>query len=167
MAIHLVQYNPEIPQNTGNIMRTCVATGVKLHFIKPMGFSLNEKSIKRSGANYGIAVEYEIYENWDDFIEKNKGGKFYLCTRNGKKRYSEIDFSDMTSEHFIILGGETKGIPKEILQTNSNDCYQVPMSENISSLNVSNIGAIIVYEALRQQEFTGLCKKVSLEDSEL
>lgn len=93
MAIHLVQYNPEIPQNTGNIMRTCAATDIKLHLIKPMGFSLDEKSIKRSGANYVNEVDYTVYENWEEFVEKNKGGKFCFCTRYGQKNHAEMDFS--------------------------------------------------------------------------
>ena len=112
MAIHLVQFNPEIPQNTGNIMRTCAATDIKLHLIKPMGFTLDEKSIKRAGANYVNEVDYVVYENWDEFVEKNKGGKFCFCTRYGQKNHTEMDFSNPEEDYYIVLGAESCGIPK-------------------------------------------------------
>jgi len=160
MALHIVQYSPEIPQNTGNIMRTCAASGVNLHFIKPIGFSLDEKSIKRSGANYGSEVVYSVYENWDEFKEKNKSGNFYFCTTYGQKNYSEIDFTNSDEDHFIIVGGESVGISKDILVENYERCFRVPMTDKTTTLNVSNIAAIMIYEAMRQQEFSGLCKKI-------
>ena len=156
MAIHLVQYNPEIPQNTGNIMRTCAATDIKLHLIKPMGFSLDEKSIKRSGANYVNEVDYTVYENWEEFVEKNKGGKFCFCTRYGQKNHAEMDFSNPEEDYYIVLGAESSGIPKEILRPYFENCFRVPMTNKVRSFNVSNVAAILAYEALRQQEFLDL-----------
>ena len=156
MAIHLVQYNPEIPQNTGNIMRTCATTDIKLHLIKPMGFSLDEKSIKRSGANYVNEVDYTVYENWEEFVEKNKGGKFCFCTRYGQKNHAEMDFSNLEEDYYIVLGAESSGIPKEILRPYFENCFRVPMTNKVRSLNVSNVAAILAYEALRQQEFLDL-----------
>ncbi|MGL4336587.1 MAG: tRNA (cytidine(34)-2'-O)-methyltransferase [Turicibacter sp.] len=156
MAIHLVQYNPEIPQNTGNIMRTCAATNTTLHLIKPMGFSLDEKHIKRSGANYVNETNYVIYENWEEFAQKNKHGKFCFLTRYGQKNHVQMDFSDKEEDYFIILGAESKGIPKELLRPHIENCFRIPMTDKVRSLNVSNVGAILVYEALRQQDFLDL-----------
>lgn len=156
MAIHLVQYQPEIPQNTGNIMRTCAATNIKLHLIKPLGFSLDEKNIKRAGANYIQEADYSVYEDWADFSEKNKQGTFYFCSPYAKKNYSQMDFSNIDKDYFIILGTESSGIPKAIWLPYIENCFRIPMSGRIDSLNVSNVGAVMAYEALRQQQFSGL-----------
>ena len=156
MAIHIVQYTPEIPQNTLNIMRTCVGTGLKLHLIKPLGFLLDEKNIKRSGIDYIDDVEYFVYENWEEFVIKHSGGHFYFCTQNGQKNHAQIDFSAVDQEHFIILGSESRGFSKEMLQPHLENCFRVPMNEQVESLNVSSVAAIVAFEALRQQNFKNL-----------
>jgi len=164
MAIHLVQYNPELPQNTGNMMRTCAATGIKLHLIKPMGFNLDEKSLKRSGANLVDRADCAIYDNWQEFAEKNKEGKFYFCTAHSQRNHTEIDFSDVQLEHFIILGPENNDIPEAVFQPYDENCFRLPVVNQAYSLNISNIGAVVVYEALRQQDFLDLCKVELLKE---
>ena len=157
--INLVLYEPEIPQNTGNIMRTCVATNTVLHLIEPLGFSLGEKEIKRSGANYIKDVEYILYTNYDEFIEKNKGkGKMYYLSRYGVHSIHDLDVSNTDEDYYFILGKESTGIPKQILHDNIDNCIRLPMTDKVRALNVSNVAAIIVYEALRQQGFPGLCE---------
>ncbi len=156
MAIHLVQYQPEIHVNTGNIMRTCAATDITLHLIKPLGFSLDEKYIKRASASYVEESNYVLYENWEDFAEKNKHGKFYFLTRYGQKNQAQMDFSNKEEDYFIILGAESSGIPKEILRPYFENCFRIPMTDKVRSLNVSNVAAIMAYEALRQQDFLDL-----------
>ncbi len=155
MKLNLVLYQPEIPQNTGNIMRTCAATNVKLHLIKPLGFSLDEKAIRRSGSNYVDKTDYNVYENWEDFMSKNNGDFFFL-TRYGQKAPSEFDYPKCNNDIYFILGSESSGIPKEILKEHLDTCFRLPMSENVRSLNVSNVAAIIVYEALRQFDYFDL-----------
>lgn len=155
--INVVLYQPEIPQNTGNIMRTCVATGSKLHLIKPLGFSLDEKSIKRSGANYIDKLNYEVYENYEDFKSKNKG-TYYFFTRYGKKPHSDFDYSNKDENIYLIFGKESSGIDKKILKDNLDHCMRIPMTEDVRSLNLSNCVAIVVYEALRQQNYNDLIR---------
>lgn len=150
--LNVVLYEPEIPQNTGNIMRTCVATNTKLHLIKPLGFSLDEKSIKRSGANYITECDYTLYENWNDFLDKNKG-TFYFLTRYGHKPHSDFDYSDKNENIYLVFGKESTGIPKEILKEHLKTCVRIPMTDKVRALNVSNTVAIMVYEALRQQNY--------------
>lgn len=154
--VNVVLYEPEIPQNTGNIMRTCVATNIKLHLIKPLGFSLDEKSIKRSGANYIKDCDYTVYENWDDFLSKNSG-TFYFLTRYGHKPHSSFDYSDKNENIYLVFGKESTGIPKEILKNHLDTCLRIPMSDKVRALNLSNTVAIMVYEVLRQQGYEGLC----------
>ena len=153
--INIVLYEPEIPGNTGNIMRTCAATNAKLHLIEPLGFSLDEKYIKRSAVNYLEFCDYKVYKNFDDFKETNKGTYYYL-TRYGKKPHTSFDYSDPNENIYFIFGKESTGIPKEILHNNLDKCYRIPTSENIRALNLSNCVALITYEALRQQNFPGL-----------
>ncbi|ERJ13002.1 tRNA (cytidine(34)-2'-O)-methyltransferase [Haloplasma contractile] len=155
MALNVVLYQPEIPPNTGNILRTCAATNVKVHLIKPLGFSLDEKYIKRSSANYMEHAEYTLYENWDDFIGRNKG-QFIFLTRYGKKPHSDHDYTNTDEDYYLIFGSESSGIPKEILSNHLDTCYRLPMNEHIRSLNLSNCVAILVYEALRQQDYPSL-----------
>ena len=155
--IHVVLYEPEIPTNTGNIMRTCVATGVKLHLIEPLGFKLDEKSIKRSGVNYIDKLEYEVYQNFEDFLNKNKG-EYYFFTRYGKKPHSEFDFTDTTKNIYLIFGKESTGIPKSILRNYLDRCMRLPTTSNVRSLNLSNCVAIATYEVLRQQDYPQLLK---------
>ena len=153
--INVVFYEPEIPQNTGNIMRTCVATNTKLHLIKPLGFSLDDKVVKRSGANYINDCDYKLYENWDDFVSKNKG-TFYFLTRYGHKPHSSFDYSNKDENIYFVFGKESTGIPKEILKNHLDTCLRMPMTDKVRALNVSNTVAIMVYEALRQRNYEGL-----------
>ena len=153
--INVVLFEPEIPGNTGNIMRTCAATDTHLHLIKPLGFSLDESYIKRSGANYIDNCNYTVYENWDDFKSKNKG-TFYYLTRYGKKPHTSFDYSNKDENIYIIFGKESTGIPKEILSKDLDHCMRMPMNDNIRALNLSNTVAIMVYEVLRQQNYRDL-----------
>ena len=155
--INIVLYEPEIPGNTGNIMRTCVATGAKLHLIEPLGFVLNSSTIKRSGVNYIDKLEYTVYENWDDFLSKNSGD-FYYFTRYGHKPHSSFDYSDNTKDIYLIFGKESTGIPKEILRKDLDHCMRIPMTDNVRSLNLSNCVAICIYEVLRQQNYNDLLR---------
>ena len=155
--INVVLYEPEIPQNTVNIMRTCAGTGVKLHLIKPLGFSLDENSIKRSGANYIDSCDYAVYENYEDFFSKNQG-EFYFLTRYGTKTYTDFDYSDTSKNIYLVFGRESTGIPKEILKKHLETCLRIPTNDSIRALNLSNCVAIMVYEVLRQQDFPDLLK---------
>ena len=156
--IHVVLYEPEIPQNTGNIMRTCVVTNTHLHLIKPLGFRLDEQSIKRSGVNYISKCHYTVYENYEDFKSKNHGTYYYL-TRYGRKPHTSFDYSNCDENIYFIFGKESTGIPKEILQDDLEHCMRMPMTDQVRALNVSNTVAIMVYEALRQQNYPGLLKE--------
>lgn len=155
--INVVLYEPEIPGNTGNIMRTCAGTNVKLHLIEPLGFRLDEKSIKRSGVNYIDKCDYTVYKNYDEFKEKNKG-TFYYLTRYGSKPHTSFNYN--TNENiYFVFGKESTGIPKDILKSDLEHCMRIPMNDNIRALNLSNSVAIMVYEALRQQNYPDLLFK--------
>ena len=157
--LNVVLFEPEIPGNTGNIMRTCVATHTHLHLIKPLGFSLDEKSIKRSGVNYIDNCHYTVYENFDDFKSKNKG-IYYYFTRYGKKPHTSFDYSNKNNENlYFIFGKESTGIPKSILKNDLDHCMRIPMSANVRALNLSNSCAIVIYEALRQQDYNDLLRE--------
>lgn len=153
--INVVLYEPEIPGNTGNIMRTCAGTGVKLHLIKPLGFSLEDKYIKRSAVNYLEHCDYTVYENYDDFLSKNTG-TFYYMTRYGRKPHTSCDFSNRDDNIYLVFGKESTGIPKEILQHDLEHCLRIPMNEHIRALNLSNSVAVVVFEVLRQQNYPEL-----------
>ena len=153
--INIVLYEPEIPQNTGNIMRTCVATGTRLHLIKPLGFELDDAHLKRSGVNYIDRLEYYVYENYDDFLSKNKG-EFYYFTRYGHKPHTSFDYSDTSKDIYLIFGKESTGIPRELLKDHLDRCMRIPMTANVRALNLSNCCAIVVYEVLRQQNYRDL-----------
>ena len=155
--INIVLYEPEIPTNTGNIMRTCVATGTKLHLIEPLGFSLDEKSVKRSGANYIDKLDYKVYKNYEEFEKENKG-TYYFFTRYGKKAHTEFDYSNKDENIYLIFGKESTGIDKKILKNNLDKCMRIPMTKDVRSLNLSNCAAIVVYEVLRQQNFNDLLR---------
>lgn len=153
---NIVLYQPEIPQNTGNIMRTCVATNTKLHLIKPLGFIIDDVHLKRSGVNYIDKLEYEIYENFEDFVSKNEGEYFYF-TRYGHKPHTSFDYSNESNKNlYFIFGKESTGIPKEILKNDLEYCMRIPMTDKVRALNVSNSVAIVIYEALRQQNYNNL-----------
>lgn len=153
--LNIVLFEPEIPANTGNIMRTCVATGTKLHLIKPLGFSLEEKYIKRAGAGYIDKCNYELYENIEEFFDKNKG-TYYFLTRYGHKPHSSFDYSNKDENIYFIFGRESTGIPFEILKPHIDTCIRIPMTSDVRALNVSNAVAITLYEALRQQGYNDL-----------
>ena len=151
--INIVLYEPEIPQNTGNIMRTCVATNSKLHLIEPLGFKMDDKTVKRCGVNYIDNCEYQIYKNWEDFKSKNPG-KYYFFTRYGKKPHSEFSFNE--ENIYLVFGKESTGIPPELLKPHIDNCMRIPMTANVRALNLSNCVAIVTYEALRQQGYPNL-----------
>lgn len=153
--IHIVLYEPEIPANTGNIMRTCAATKAKLHLIEPLGFSLEEKYLKRCAVNYTEFCDYTVYPNFEEFKKQNKG-EYYFFTRYGTKPYTSFDFTDKDKEIYLIFGKESTGIPKEILKDQLDRCMRIPMSENVRALNLSNSVAVAVYEVLRQQDYPDL-----------
>lgn len=170
--INIVLFEPEIPQNTGNIMRTCVATKATLHLIKPLGFKVDDKSLRRSGVNYIDKLKWYVYENYEDFISKNKDGKFYFLTRYGHKPPTEFDFSNTEENIYFVFGKESTGIPKDILKPHIANCIRLPMSADVRALNLSNTVAIMVYEALRQQNYPNLYfdephkSKTEIEDFE-
>ena len=136
-------------------MRTCVATGTKLHLIEPLGFSLDESRIKRSGVNYIDKLEYKVYKNFEDFKSQNKG-TYYYFTRYGHKPHTSFDYSNKDEEIYLIFGKESTGIPKEILREDLDRCMRIPMTSNVRALNLSNCAAIVVYEVLRQQNYRDL-----------
>lgn len=151
--MNIVLHQPEIPANTGNIGRSCVATGSSLHLIEPLGFSLDEKMIKRAGMDYWNQLDLHRYINYQDFINKNPGAKVYFATTKAKKKYTDVSFGP---NDFIMFGKESAGIPEEILVENEENCIRIPMLSEIRSLNLSNSVAIVLYEALRQNEFAGM-----------
>lgn len=155
--INIVLYEPEIPGNTGNVMRTCAGTGTMLHLIEPLGFKLDEKSIKRSGVNYIDKVNYKVYKNWEEFLKSNSG-EFYFLTRYGKKPHTTFDYSDTSKNIYLCFGKESTGIPKEILRNHLDRCLRIPTNANVRSLNLSNCVAIVLYEVLRQQDYPNLLR---------
>ena len=156
MKINVVLVEPEIPQNTGNIARTCAATGCKLHLVHPLGFDISEKQVKRAGLDYWDKVEIEEHSSFEAFLSKYPPvqNMFFLTTK-GKKCYSEVDFSKF-NEVFILFGKETKGLPEDILLKHMENAIRIPMKETLRSLNLSNSVAIVVYEILRQNSFDNL-----------
>lgn len=155
--LNVVLFEPEIPGNTGNIMRTCVATNTKLHLIKPLGFSLEEKYIKRSGVNYIQNCDYQVYENWEDFLKQNQG-TMYFYTRYGHKTHDSFDYSNLEENIYFVFGKESTGIPRSILKPHLDSCARIPMTNQVRALNLSNSVAIVVYEALRQQNYRDLLR---------
>lgn len=153
MALNIVLFEPEIPANTGNIGRTCVATGTRLHLIEPLGFRLNEKSIKRAGMDYWEHLDVTRYINFEDFLEKNPGAKIYMATTKGQHVYTEVNYEP---DCYIMFGKESAGIPEEILVENPDTCIRIPMLSEIRSLNLSNSVAVVLYEALRQNNFESM-----------
>ena len=148
--MNIVLHEPEIPANTGNIGRTCVATGTSLHLIKPLGFSLDEKHLRRAGMDYWRDLDLHVYENFQDFLDKNPGAKIYMATTKAHQNYSDVSYEP---DCFLMFGKESAGIPEEILVDYEENCVRIPMKENIRSLNLSNSVAVLLYEALRQNDF--------------
>ena len=157
--MNIVLHEPEIPANTGNIGRTCVATGTVLHLIEPLGFQLSQREIKRSGMDYWEKLEYHRYLHYEDFISKNPGKRVWLATTKAKRTYADVEYGP---DDFIMFGKESGGIPEEILVAHEEDCIRIPMLGDTRSLNLSNSVAIVLYEALRQNGFEGLKKEGNL-----
>ena len=149
--INIVLLAPEIPANTGNIGRTCVATGTRLHLIEPLGFSLSEKALKRAGMDYWSELDVTTYVDYEDFLARNPGAKLYYATTKGRHIYSDAQYEDNC---YIMFGKESAGIPEEILKEHPDTCVRIPMIGETRSLNLSNSVAIVLYEALRQQGFS-------------
>ena len=151
--LNIVLLEPEMPANTGNIGRTCVATGTRLHLIEPLGFRINDKMLKRAGLDYWEKLDVTIYDDYQDFLSKNPGAKIYMATTKSKQTYTDVTYEE---DAYIMFGKESAGIPEEILLDNKETCVRIPMMPEERSLNLSNSVAVILYEALRQQGFPGL-----------
>ncbi|RLQ97508.1 tRNA (uridine(34)/cytosine(34)/5-carboxymethylaminomethyluridine(34)-2'-O)-methyltransferase TrmL [Falsibacillus albus] len=156
MGIHVVLYQPEIPANTGNIARTCAATDTTLHLIRPLGFSTDDKMLKRAGLDYWQFVNIVYHDSLEDFFKANEGGEFFYLTKFGSKPHTTFDYSQLEKDYFFIFGKETTGLPKDLLAENKDRALRIPMNDNVRSLNLSNTAAILVYEALRQQDYPTL-----------
>ncbi len=157
--LNIVLHEPEIPANTGNIGRTCVAAGARLHLIRPLGFRLNEKDLKRAGMDYWDELDVTVYDDYEDFLKKNPGTHIYMATTKAKKVYTQVAYEP---DCYLMFGKESAGIPEEILLEHQKDCVRIPMLEGTRSLNLANSVAILLYEALRQQDFQGLQGKGQL-----
>ena len=151
--INIVLLEPEIPANTGNIGRTCVAAGVRLHLIEPMGFQINEKQVRRAGLDYWDKLDYTIYDSYSDFLEKNQDAKIYMATTKAKHIYSDLSYED---DCYLMFGKESAGIPEELLVDNEENTVRIPMFGESRSLNLGNSVAIVLYEVLRQHDFQNL-----------
>ncbi|MCQ2507067.1 MAG: tRNA (cytidine(34)-2'-O)-methyltransferase [Lachnospiraceae bacterium] len=157
--LNVVLLEPEIPANTGNIGRTCVATGTSLHLIKPLGFSIDEKAVRRAGMDYWKDIDLHVYENIGDFYAKNPGARVFYATTKGLNNYTGVEYKE---NDFIMFGKESAGIPEEVLVDHPEECIRIPMIGEMRSLNLSNSVAIVLYEALRQNDFCGLKMKGAL-----
>ncbi len=151
--LNIVLYEPEIPSNTGNIGRTCVACGARLHLIEPLGFSLSDKMLKRAGLDYWPRLDVTRYSDWEDFLTRNPGAKIYMATTKSKQTYADVTYD---KDAYVMFGKESAGIPEEILLDYREDCIRIPMIPEERSLNLANSVAIVAYEVLRQQGFPGL-----------
>ena len=156
MSMNIVLVEPEIPQNTGNIVRTCAATGARLHIVKPMGFEIDDKKLKRAGLDYWHFLNIQYYENLDEFFEKNKDGRFFYLSSKGTASYTDVEFKD---GDFLLFGKETKGLPEKLLINHPERAIRIPMISDARCLNLSNSVAIVIYEALRQTNFKSLTKE--------
>ena len=155
--IHIVLYEPEIPANTGNIMRTCMAFGMRLHLIEPLGFYMDEKHLRRAGMDYRNAADYVIHSDWNVFLEQ-ADGQLYYVTRYGEKTPDSFDYCTCEDDIYLIFGKESTGIPKEILALHYDHCMRIPMIPEARSLNLSNCVALVAYEVLRQKGYPGLSR---------
>ena len=153
--MHIVLIEPEIPGNTGNIARLCAGTGIDLHLVKPLGFSVDDKHLKRAGLDYWHLVSVHYHENFDEVLQKYNASKFHFCSTKAAKIYSDATFG---KDDLLVFGKETAGIPENILKAHWEDTVRIPMQEGARSLNLSNAVAVVAYEALRQQQFLSLLK---------
>lgn len=151
--LNIVLVEPEIPQNTGNIARTCAATGASLHLVKPMGFTVDDRKLKRAGLDYWDKLNITYYENLDAFLTRHKGEAMYFFTTKAPRRHTDVIYPERV---FLVYGKETAGLPESLLEANQESCVRIPMRENLRSLNLSNAAAIGVYEVLRQHGFDAL-----------
>ena len=158
---NIVLVEPEIPQNAGNIARTCAATGTRLHMIRPLGFEVSDKYLKRAGLDYWNLVEIFYYDSFDELMEKYPDGRFFFFTTKGRNRHSDVAFKD---GDFLVCGKETKGLPEELLLQHEETCLRIPMRGEARSLNLSNSVAVALYEALRQTDFAGLQEEGELHE---
>lgn len=149
---NIVLVEPEIPQNTGNIARTCAATGCRLHLVRPLGFEISDRYLKRAGLDYWQYLDVKLWDSFEELQKENPGGKFYYYTTKGRNRYDEVKIEKGS---FLVFGKETKGLPEELLKANKESCLRIPMVGDLRSLNLSNSVAIAVYEGLRQNDFEG------------
>lgn len=156
MALHIALYQPEIPANTGNIARTCLGTNTTLHLIHPLGFSTDDKMVRRAGLDYWYHVDIQEHENIEQMYQRYPHAQYYYIENFGTKHYTDENYSNVEEDIFFIFGQETKGIPRQLIEGKEEQCLRVHMSEHIRSLNLSNTAAIILYEALRQQKFPNL-----------
>ena len=160
-VLNIVLVEPEIPQNTGDIARTCAATGARLHIVEPMGFKIDDKKLKRAGLDYWYLLDITYYKDLDDFFSKNEGGNFYYFSTKADKVYSDVEYPDNS---YLVFGKETKGLPEKLLYENHDTTVRIPMVDDARSLNLSNSVAIGVYEVLRQWGFPSLLHKGQLRD---
>ena len=157
--MHVVLVNPEIPQNTGNIARTCAATGLTLHLVKPLGFQLDDKYMKRAGLDYWFLADVRVHESWEEFLRENPGANCYFATTRAPRDYCQVQYGP---EDFLVFGRESRGLDEELLAAHYEKCVRIPMRREARSLNLSNSVAIVVYESLRQQDFPNLKGEGSL-----
>ncbi|MED4129525.1 tRNA (uridine(34)/cytosine(34)/5-carboxymethylaminomethyluridine(34)-2'-O)-methyltransferase TrmL [Shouchella miscanthi] len=156
MGLHIVLYQPEIPANTGNIARTCAGTNTTLHLIRPLGFSTDDKMLKRAGCDYWPNVTIYYYDSVDELFQKYNQGEFFFIETIGTRNYSDFDYTNREEEYFFVFGKETTGLPQELVEKRQERCFRIPQTDVIRSLNLSNTAAIVIYEALRQQGFPAL-----------
>lgn len=161
--MHIVLVEPEIPQNTGNIARTCAATGAMLHLIEPLGFELSDKYLKRAGLDYWHMMTYRVYPDWESFLAQNSGAQMYFASTKAQKVYSDIEYPENA---YFVFGRETRGLDERLLQANYTRCVRVPMREGARSLNLANSVAVVLFEALRQHGFEGLERSGRLREAE-
>lgn len=163
--LNIVLYEPEIPANTGNIMRTCMAFDMKLHLIEPLGFSLDEKHLRRAGMDYVKHMDYQIYPNWDAF-KKERAGSFYYVTRYASLTPDSFDYTEAEGDIYLVFGKESTGIDKEILYQNLDTCMRIPMVNEARSLNLSNCVALVSYEVLKQLGYPNLCRSETIKGAD-
>ncbi len=157
--LNIVLVEPQIPQNTGNISRTCAVTGARLHLVRPLGFEISDKHLKRAGLDYWDKLDITYYDSLDDFFEKNRGGSFFYFTTKGRKIHSDAVYPDNS---YLVFGREDRGLPEELLRDNPENCLRIPMRNELRSLNLSNSAAIAVYEVLRQWDYPDLSREGKL-----
>ncbi|RSL34332.1 tRNA (uridine(34)/cytosine(34)/5-carboxymethylaminomethyluridine(34)-2'-O)-methyltransferase TrmL [Salibacterium salarium] len=156
MSNHIVLYQPEIPANTGNIARTCVGTGTHLHLIRPLGFSTDDKMLKRAGCDYWPNVDIHYYDSLEELFKTWPEGEYFFVETIGSTPYSDFSYNELSKDYFFVFGSETKGLPEEITFNNKDHCLRIPQNDYVRSLNLSNTAAIVIYEVLRQQQFPQL-----------